>query len=125
MRKLQPLPLIDSTKWSCNVYVKRYIDGIFIYSEGLQYHKSVVLKYCITEFVHAYQATTSLAKTRKFFQSNFHIFKLLIILFISVFDMQYWKSKNICNAWNIEGKLKIWYGLLAQKKLLDNSIVLY
>ena len=28
-------------------------------------------------------------------------------MFISMFDMQYWKSNNICNAWKIKERLKI------------------
>ena len=36
-----------------------------------------------------------------FFQDCFYII-LLIIMFIKMFDIQYWKSNNICNAWKIE-----------------------
>ena len=41
-----------------------------------------------------------------FLQNCFYI-KLLIIMFIRMFDVQYWKSNNICNTWKIKkGKTK-------------------
>ena len=63
--------------------------------------------YCTTEFVHLCLATTSLARTRNFFQNKLHILKLLIITFISMLDMQYWKCNNIWYTQKIEEKLKI------------------
>ena len=42
-----------------------------------------------------------------FLPNCFHNFKLLIIMFIRMFDVQCWKSNNICNTWKIKkGKTK-------------------
>ena len=38
-------------------------------------------------------------------QNCFYI-KLLIIMFIRICDLQYWKINNICNTWKIKKKLK-------------------
>ena len=43
----------------------------------------------------------------KFFLQNCIYIKMLIIMFIGMFDVQYWKSNNICNTWKIKkGKIK-------------------
>ena len=43
----------------------------------------------------------------KLFLQNCIYIKLLIIMFIGMFDVQYWKSNNICNTWKIKkGKTK-------------------
>ena len=43
----------------------------------------------------------------KFFQNKLQIFMLLIVLFIAMPDMQYWKCNNMRNAWKIKKNLKI------------------
>ena len=42
-----------------------------------------------------------------FFLQNYFYIKLLIIMFITICDVQYWKSNSICNTWKIKEKLKI------------------
>ena len=43
-----------------------------------------------------------------FFLQNCFYIKLLIIVFIRMCDVQYWKSSNIWNTWKIKEKQKIW-----------------
>ena len=61
---------------------------------------------------YVYQVTPSLTWMGIFFlfQNCFYI-KLLMIIFIRMFGIQYWKCNNICSTWKIKGKLKIvmWY----------------
>ena len=78
----------------------------YIYSKKLPYQNIRVFKYRDTGFVLRISGTSgicitytpSLSRTRIVFQNNFHVFELLIILFISVFEILYWKCKNVCNA---------------------------
>ena len=65
-------------------------------------------------FVHVCQANTNLVRTGIFFQNKLHISKLLTIIFISMFDMQYWNSIDVCNTWKIKEKLKIlvWFNIV-------------
>ena len=42
-----------------------------------------------------------------FFLQNCFCIKLLIIMFIRMCAVQYWKSNNICNSWKIKEKLTI------------------
>ena len=37
-----------------------------------------------------------------FLQNCFFYIKLLIIMLIRMFDVQYWKSNNICNTWKVK-----------------------
>lgn len=43
---------------------------IYILCEHLPYHNTMMFKYCIIEFVNAYQTTTSLGRTGIFFQDK-------------------------------------------------------
>ena len=64
--------------------------------------------YAVISFIFplkSYQSTKTI--TWIFFQSKLHIFKLLIVLFIFLFDMQYWKWNKICNNWKIKENLNI------------------
>ena len=57
-----------------------------------KYQSMVVFKYhYVNEIVYVNQTPTSLARTGIFFQNNLHIFNLLTIMFISMFDIQYRK----------------------------------
>ena len=38
----------------------------------------------------------------EFFSAKCVYIKLLIIMFIRMFDIQYWKCNNICNTWKIK-----------------------
>ena len=51
--------------------------------------------------------TPSLTWIGIFFLQNCFYIKLLIIMFIRMCDVQYWKSNNIWNTWKIKKKLKI------------------
>ena len=55
--------------------------------------------YCIINLVYVYQVTPSLTWIGIFFSQNCFYFKLLIIMFIRMFDVQYWNSNNIYNTW--------------------------
>ena len=78
-----------------------------------KYQNSVLFNhYCITEFVYVNQAFTSL-ELESFFQNKLHISKLLV--FISMFDKQYWKCSKVCNTWKIKKKLTkklVWFTCL-------------
>ena len=50
--------------------------------------------YCIIKFVYVYQVTPSLTWIGIFFG----IF-ILLIMFIRMFDIQYWKYNNTCHIW--------------------------
>ena len=54
------------------------------------------------------------SKNWNLFQNKLHISKLLTIIFIRMFDMQYWNSIDVCNTWKIEEKLKIlvWFNIV-------------
>ena len=54
-------------------------------------------------------------RTGIFFLNNPCIFKLLIIISISMFDMQYWKHNNVSNTWKISKNYKSYCGLLKKK----------
>ena len=62
-----------------------------------KYQNTIFKYYGIIEFLYRYQIATNRQRTGTFFQKNLNIFKLLLILFISYFDI-YWKFNNICNS---------------------------
>ena len=62
-----------------------------------KYQNTIFKYYGIIEFLYRYQIATNRQRTGIFFQKNLNIFKLLLILFISYFDI-YWKFNNICNS---------------------------
>ena len=60
------------------------------------------------KFIYVYQVIPSLPWIGIFVfpQDSFYV-KLVIIMFIRMFEIQYWKCNNICNTWKIEkGKTK-------------------
>ena len=63
--------------------------------------------YCIIKFIYVYPFTPSLTWIGIFFLQNCFCIKLLIIMFIRMCAVQYWKSNNICNTWKIKEKLTI------------------
>ena len=79
--------------WLYEMIMKCLVKGLrqyHIFSKKLPNQNTVVFKYCfVIEFVYEYQAIQSLAGTGVIFQNNLYIFKVLIILFIKMFDMQY------------------------------------
>ena len=85
--------------WLYEMIMKCLVKGVrqyHIFSKKLPNQNTVVFKYCfVIGFVYEYQAIQSLAGTGVIFQNNLYIFKVLIILFIKMFDMQYWKWNNI------------------------------
>ena len=91
------IQLFECTKWFYSAYLTRYTSVTFTLKSYLT--KILRCSNIVTlDLYYVYQDTTSLARTRIFFQNNLHVFELLIILFISVFEMLYWKCKNIYNA---------------------------
>ena len=48
------------------------------------------------------------------FSAKFFYIKLLIIMFMRICDVQYWKNNNIWNTWKIKEKLKILMSVLAK-----------
>ena len=72
------------------MHLKRYIS--FLFSKKLPKHQNVVVfKYDIVEFVYLYKFTEFSKNQNVFFlQDHLYIFtKLLVIMLISMFDMQY------------------------------------
>ena len=83
------------------VYLQGYIRFIFplkSHHNSKIHLRSFVLalpNLSIYVYIYIYQATTISARAGIFFQNKLHISKLLIIMFISMLNMQYWKCNNI------------------------------
>ena len=62
--------------------------------------------YCIIKFLYVYQVTPSLTWIGIYFCFRDCFYITLLIMFIRMFGIQYWKCNSICNSWKIKEKLK-------------------
>ena len=93
------------TKWN----LKKYQFHVSLES----YQDTKITNYFWVKMLLQYQIRICLSSHSKFdmdrnlFLQNCFYIKLLVILFIKMFDVQYWKTNNICNNWKIKkGKPK-------------------
>ena len=81
------------------VYLQGYIRFIFPlkshHNNKIRLRSFILALPNLSIYIYIYQATTISARAGTFFQNKLHISKLLIIMFISMLNMQYWKCNNI------------------------------
>ena len=99
----KPIPIISADVWSIKQCLFKEVQQFYL---SLKSPKTP--QYCIVQvFVYVNQFIPTWTRTGLSFQYSLYILKLLIIMFISMFDIQYWKCSSICNTLKIRKKVKI------------------